>query len=159
MRLLHGADAQEAVKYIQHAAEIAKSSPCYRSQCGSVIVNNGEVIGAGFNSPPKNECLEKCLKDELPENFKSDRTCCVHAEQRAMLDAIKTNPDKIEGSTIYFIRLNRGSIAYAGKPYCTICSKMSLDVGISEFVLWHDEGITSYDAKEYNDLSFQHRPE
>jgi hypothetical protein len=29
-----------------------------------------------------------------------------------------------------------------------------LDVGISEFVLWHEQGITIYDTDEYNNLSF-----
>lgn len=44
----------------------------------------------------------------------------------------------------------------AGKPYCTICSKMALDAGVSEWVLWHDKGITIYDANEYNEISFGH---
>jgi hypothetical protein len=48
-------------------------------------------------------------------------------------------------------------IVKAGKPYCTICSKMALDAGVSEFVLLHDEGIAVYDTDEYNRLSFEHR--
>lgn len=44
----------------------------------------------------------------------------------------------------------------AGKPYCTICSKLALDVGIKEFALWHEEGITIYNTEEYNTLSYQY---
>ena len=32
---------------------------------------------------------------------------------------------------------------------------MALDVGIAEFVLWHEKGVCVYDTKEYNELSFQ----
>ncbi|MBI2668675.1 hypothetical protein HYX14_02425 [Candidatus Woesearchaeota archaeon] len=59
------------------------------------------------------------------------------------------------GSRLYFIRLDeQGNAEHAGEPYCTICSKMSLDAGIAEFVLWHKEGITVYKTKEYNEKSF-----
>ena len=76
----------------------------------------------------------------------TDKTCCVHAEQRAIMDALRNNTNKIMGSTLYFIRLDDTRIfsqigAQAGKPYCTICSKMSLDAGIKKFVLWHKQGI------------------
>lgn len=59
---------------------------------------------------------------------------------------------------ISYVLIILGLILKAGKPYCTICSKMALDVGIAEFVLWHEEGITVYDTKEYNELSFQYVP-
>ena len=140
------------------ASQLALNSSCYRSRCGSVIVKQGEIIGQGYNSPPAHETLDHCLKDELPADFKSDRTCCVHAEQRAIIDALKHHAAKVDGSTLYFIRLNdQGSAEKAGKPYCTICSKMALDSGIAEFVLWHEEGLTAYNTKEYNQLSFGFR--
>lgn len=142
-------------KNMKLAIQEAKKSNCLRKRCGTVIVKNNEVIGKGFNSPPGNKILHKCIKDDLPTNFKSDRTCCVHAEQRAIMDALRHNPNKIEGSTLYFIRIdNNGDMVYSGAPYCTICSKMALDVGIKEFVLWHKKGITIYSTDIYNKLSF-----
>ena len=42
----------------------------------------------------------------------------------------------------------------AGKPYCTVCSRLAIDSGIVEFVLWHESGITAYPTDEYNDLSY-----
>lgn len=156
MRYLSGEDEEKAIKYINEAAQIAMQSNCFYDRCGSVIVKNNEIIGTGFNSPPGNKKLEFCLKDNVPVNFKSDRACCVHAEQRAIMDALKHNSDKIVDSELYFIRLDdNGKPAIAGKPYCTICSKMALDVGIKEFVLWHEKGICVYDIEEYNELSFR----
>ncbi len=156
MKYLSGEEEREALKWINKAANIALQSTCYRSKCGSIIVENDEIIGSGFNSPPQNITLDHCLKEDLPLDFKSDKTCCIHAEQRAIMNALKTNPDKISGSRIYFIRLDdKGNKKTSGQPYCTICSKMALDAGIQEFVLWHDEGICVYNTKEYNELSFK----
>lgn len=146
------------INYMNIAARKAKSSFCGRSRCGSIIVKDYNIIGQGHNSMPGNVC-GTCFKDTLPSNFKSDKTCCIHAEQRAIMDALSKYPKDIIGSTLYFVRINnKGEILKAGKPYCTICSKMVLDVGIAEFVLWHEKGITVYDTKEYNDLSFQYVP-
>ena len=58
---------------------------------------------------------------------------------------------------LFFIRLDENDEPkHSGKPYCSICSKMALDAGIKKFVLWHKEGWTAYDTKEYNDLTFQY---
>ena len=74
------------------------------------------------------------------------------------MDALQHHPEKIKDSRLYFIRLDeQGDKLKAGKPYCTICSKMTLDAGIAEFTLWHEEGICVYGAEEYNGLSFQYQ--
>jgi len=154
MKLLN---ASEEMKWIDAAAEVAVHATCLRAKCGSVIVKDGAVIGSGYNAPPGGKVSQqRCLrKGELKEGFKSDRTCCVHAEQRAIMDALARNPEKLAGSTLYFARVDsEGNSEFSGKPYCTICSKMALDVGIAHFVLFHKEGITAYDTEEYNDLSF-----
>jgi len=87
----------------------------------------------------------------------TDKTCCVHAEQRAIMDALRNHPKEMIGSTLYFIRLYEDwNMSFSGKPYCTICSKMALDVGISEFVLWHKNGIVAYSTEEYNLISYRY---
>lgn len=135
--------------------EVAKNSTCCRSKCGSIILSDEEVIGIGYNSQPCN-VVGECFKDDLDKDFKSDKTCCIHAEQRAIFEALKNHPDKIVGSTLFFIRLDEHDHAKrSGEPYCTICSKMALDVGISKFCLWHAEGWTAYDTDYYNRLSFK----
>lgn len=146
-------------QWIEYAAALAREhSRCGRSKCGSVIVRDGVVIGEGFNSPPGQlESQSRCArKHELKDGFKSDRTCCVHAEQRAVMDALKHRSGFLKGSTLYFVRLDDQNQPQAsGKPYCTICSKMALDAEIGWFVLWHGgDEITAYETEEYNDLSF-----
>lgn len=146
--------------FFNKTIELAKKATCLRSKCGSIIVKDNEIIGQGFNSPPKNlESQRRCknLKDDYHKKI-TDKTCCVHAEQRAIMDALKNNPEKLEGSTLYFARLDENeNFTKAGKPYCTICSKMALDTGIKYFVLWHEEGIKVSDTEEYNNLSYDYK--
>lgn len=158
MKYLSDNEEKQALEYIVKAGEIAKNATCNRSKCGSVIVSLDEIIGTGFNSPPNNnEEQRRCLNSkDLYHKKVTDKTCCVHAEQRAILDAIRKNSHKLAGSRLYFIRLDeKGVPSRAGEPYCTICSKMALDVGIAEFVLWNSKGVCVYNTEEYNILSFQ----
>lgn len=159
MRYLSGNEEKEALEYIAKATEVAQNATCKRSKCGSVIVQLDEVIGSGFNSPPQDiEEQRRCSYSKNSYHEKvTDKTCCVHAEQRAIMDALSKNQDRLSGSRLYFIRLDNSGIPLrAGKPYCTICSKMALDVGIEEFVLLHEDGVCVYDTNEYNTLSFQY---
>lgn len=144
MRYLFGNEEKKAFEYINKTVQVALGSTCQRAKCGSIIVKNNEVIGSGFNSPPQNkEYQRRCsYSKELYPKKVTDKTCCVHAEQRAIIDTLKNNSDKLVGSRLYFIRLDKNDKpSHAGKPYCTHCSKLALDVGISEFVLWHEQGI------------------
>jgi hypothetical protein len=71
----------------------------------------------------------------------------------ALIDA----PDKIIWSKLYFVRIDEnGKPTHASKPYCTICSKMALDAGIREFILWNEKWVCVYDTDEYNTLSFNY---
>jgi deoxycytidylate deaminase len=142
--------------HIAELIETAKKATCTRSKCGSIIINGDDVIGVGYNSQPC-DLMVSCFKDSLAPTFKSDKTCCVHAEQRAIMQALKNHPDKIVGSTLLFVRLDdNGNPKRSGSPYCTICSKMALDAGIKYFTLWHNEGWTAYEANHYNELSFKY---
>ena len=156
MDKLSGQDEEIAKRYFSESAEIAEKSECERKKCGSIIVKNGEVIGRGFNSSPGNK--KRCTNSKKDYDLKvTDKTCCIHAEQRAIMDALKNNQDKLKGASLYFTRVDeQGNIQKSGKPYCTICSKMALDSGVRFFVLWHEEGIVSYETEEYNDLSFEY---
>ncbi len=158
MQFLKGKENEEAKKMMQLAIETAKKSKCLRSKCGSIIVKDNKIIGSGWNSPPKDESIKECFKDSIPKDFKSDRSCCVHAEERAIMNALKNKPAELSGSRLYFIRLDlENNMLFAGEPFCTICSKLALDAGIKEFVLWHKEGICVYNTEEYNKLSFAYR--
>jgi deoxycytidylate deaminase len=164
MILLFGKYEEKAIENINIAAVIAKNSTCERSKCGSIIVQANEVIGIGFNNPPGDLVSQKrclCSKDNYDKKV-TDKTCCIHAEQRAMISALKAYPDKVVGSSLYFVRIKEGIPVPSGNPYCTICSKMALDLGIKEFILWQsivgkDIGVYVYDTEEYNDLSYKYK--
>jgi deoxycytidylate deaminase len=158
MRYLNKQEERECKKFFDEMISVAKNSTCKNSKCGSIIVKNGEIIGRGFNGLPNgDENQRRCFCSKESYNKKvTDKTCCVHAEQRAIINALRKNPDKLTGSRLYFIRLDdNNNPIFAGEPYCTICSKMALDIGISEFVLWKEKGFCVYDTGEYNSLSFE----
>ncbi|MDO8628822.1 MAG: hypothetical protein Q7R56_03635 [Nanoarchaeota archaeon] len=158
MRYLQRKEREQALHYLVLAEQLARQSTCLRKKSAALIVKDDTIHGEGVNSPPARIPLTVCLKDTLPKDFKSDRTCCVHAEERAIVDALQRSPHNIQGSRLYFARINdQGKMITVGQPYCTICSKLALDVGIEEFVLNHDEGIAVYDTLTYNELSFQYR--
>lgn len=144
----------------EKAAEQARLATCRRAKCGSIVVLGGEVVGTGYNSPAGNAEHMCDLEFGQSPKPKSDRTCCMHAEWRAILAAVATGK-KLAGGTLYFTRVDdSGQILRSGEPYCTVCSRFALDVGLAHFALWHDDGIKLYPTDEYNRLSYQfHMPD
>lgn len=158
MEYLSGPEENEAMAWMKKAAEVAEKALCLEAKCGTVIVKNNKVIGEGYNAPPLDtEENRTCDKEFGPGKPKYDQTCCMHAEWRAILDALRSNPEKIKGSKLYFSRVGlNGVIKKSGKSYCTVCSRMALDAGIEKFVLWHEDGICEYTTHEYNQLSYEY---
>ncbi|MDO8569913.1 MAG: deaminase [bacterium] len=154
-----------AERYIKEAKTMAQKATCGRAKCGAIIIKDGKVIGKGFNSPPGNdekECRCEIKKDQYDIKV-TDKTCCMHAEQRAIMDALCNYPDKIKGSKLYFARFYPdGKQRFVGgregknQLYCTICTKIMFDVGIAEFILPHINGISVYTRDEYLDKSFSY---
>lgn len=160
MRYLQNQEKEDAIKWMYEAGKVASKALCLRAKCGTVIVKDGEVIGFGYNAPPLDDNKnQKCLHEyDFSGKPKYDHTCCMHAEWRAILNALKENGEKIKNSKLYFTRVDEaGNILKSGKPFCTVCSRFALDCGVSEFLLWHEEGICSYETREYNDLSYSFR--
>lgn len=156
-RFLEGPEKEQAERWLAEAVEMAKKATCKRARCGSVIVSEDQIIGRGFNSPAGNrEENRRCDDDRSAYSPKvTDRTCCPHAELRAIMDALRENPDKVVGASLYFARLDdKDDLKPSGEPYCTGCSRAALDAGISKFVLQHAEGICSYDTTDYNNRSY-----
>lgn len=157
MRRIAGKELEEIEKFFKMAAEVAAGALCQRAKCGSVIVKDGEVIGRGFNSPPLNDENRRTCdsKWDYAKKPKYDLTCCIHAEWRAVLDASKHNAENLEGSTLYFMRINEnGDFTDAGVPYCTTCSRLTMEAGVKEFALWNDSGADIYLLPEYDQLSY-----
>ena len=141
--------------WMHEAAEVAKQARCLKATCGTVIVKDGRIIGRGYNAPPLDkEENRTCHMDVGRGKPGYDRTCCMHAEWRAILDALRNHSEQVVGAKLYFVRVDEdGNIKKSGKPYCTVCSRMALDVGLSTFALWHEEGIVEYPTDQYDRLS------
>lgn len=152
MRILERSDYG---KQFDEAVREAEKSSCARRRCGSVIADvGGEIVGRGHNSPPGGGPARCHVEKSSYHEKVTDKTCCVHAEQRAVADALSRNPEKMKGSMLFFASVDeRGDPVPAGRPYCTICSKTALDVGIKEFVLFEERGLVSYETDEYDELS------
>jgi deoxycytidylate deaminase len=148
-----------SIEYFEKAAVVAASALCFRAKCGSIIVAlDGNVIGEGYNAPPlEDENQRTCDKVwDITIKPKYDTTCCVHAEWNAILDACKMHPDKISGSTLYFMRIDeKGGFTDSGKPYCTVCSRLALQSGIEYFSLWNG-GEDRFSTKDYNLASYSY---
>lgn len=149
-------------KYFAYAAEAAKRATCTRARCGSVIVSaKGEVIGSGFNAPALGLESQRMCDNSYDVSIKpkSDKTCCVHAEWNAILDASINYGSQILGSTLYFMRVDdNGNWTDAGEPYCTVCSRLALQSGVAVFGLWESKP-RMIDTESYNLLSYDfHNP-
>lgn len=158
MQYLKEQQEKEALQWMNKAGKVAEDALCLKAKCGAIIVKNREIIGEGYNAPPldkkENQMCDKKINHNKP---KYDKTCCMHAEWRAIMDALKRNPKKLEGSKLYFTRIDeKKQLKKSGRPFCTVCSRMALDAGIKKFILWHKEGICEYPTDEYNCLSYEY---
>lgn len=143
--------------YFEAAQAVAQRATCSRAHCGSVIVSaDGQIIGEGYNAPPQGDESQRMCSVALDKTIKqnNDKTCCVHAEWNAIIDALTHHPEKVAGSTLYFMRINEvGEFTEAGDPYCTVCSRLALQSGIATFALWND-GPDLFDTAAYNQKSY-----
>lgn len=146
---------------------VATKSLCLKARCGALIVREDIVVtkrttnelGAGFNGPPQNDLTLRVCHDSRPSEKKprADRTCCCHAEWRAIQSAMLRRGPTIIGSSLYFARgTAKGELLPSGEPYCTVCSRLALDAGIAEWILWHKDGPRRYGAKEYHQRSLEY---
>jgi deoxycytidylate deaminase len=157
MRRVEGEEFLTIKPFFEAAADVARDATCLRAKCGSVIVKDLVVIGTGFNSPALGHEDQRLCSVEMDTTVKPkyDKTCCIHAEWRAVLDACKTNADKLAGSVLYFMRLGEaGEFTDAGTPFCTVCSRLTMEAGVGEFALYNDGGADIYPLDEYNLRSY-----
>lgn len=158
MKRLTGSNLETIKPFFQAAAEVASNATCLRAKCGSVIVKNGEIIGEGYNGPPRGDESRRTCNATWDYSIKPkyDKTCCIHAEWRAVIDACKRNADKIGSSVLYFMRIDDdGNFTDAGDPFCTTCSRFTMEAGVDEFALWNNNGADVYSLPEYDQKSYQ----
>lgn len=157
MKRIIGEGLVAILPYFEAAADNAKQATCNRAHCGSVIVKNNVIIGKGSNGPALGDETARVCEADLDHSIKQkyDTTCCVHAEWRAIIDTCRQNGLEVEGSRLYFMRIDEaGRFTDAGDPYCTTCSRLTMESGVSEFALWNADGADIYSASEYNQMSY-----
>ena len=113
----------------------AQNANCIKGKVGAIIVKDNKIIGKGKNSVPQNTtpctdctCLRK--KYNLKSGEKQELCKAIHAEQNAILNALKNGYD-----------LNN-SCLYITKSPCMICAKLIINLGIKKVVyanLYPDE--------------------
>jgi len=155
MRYLTGKEAKDAEKFIRVAAEEAKKSKCKKSQRGVVIVKNGKIIGRGHNKVTIEMYCDPCIRENIKDNSRVELCSAIHAEQMAIIDALKQGKN-LEGSRMFHIKVKNKKIGFSEDVSCTVCSRIVLESGISEFVLLHRKGFALYGAEEFNKKSFEH---
>lgn len=158
MRRVEGKEFQAIKPFFEKAAGVAADATCLRAKCGSVIVKDTVIIGEGYNSPVQNNEEQRLCEADLATSVKPkyDKTCCIHAEWRAVLDACKTSADRLAGSVLYFMRINdKGEFTDAGDPFCTVCSRLTMEAGVAEFALYNNNGADIYLLAEYNQKSYE----
>ncbi|PIZ31245.1 MAG: hypothetical protein COY40_02605 [Alphaproteobacteria bacterium CG_4_10_14_0_8_um_filter_53_9] len=143
--------------WLEAAAEAARASVCCRRRCGSVLVDvaSGDVLMGAENARPAGAPVH-CDPYALASGFKSDKACCVHAEQRLVMQALREGVDMAACDLVFTSVDAAGERLVSGKPYCTICSKMVLEAGVRGWILDHEDGPIWYEAGEYNALSFRY---
>jgi len=158
MKRLEGTAFAAIRPYFEQAGRVAEAATCQRAKCGAVIVSGDQIIGDGYNSPAGHDEAQRLCNAEMKtaERPKYDKTCCIHAEWRAVLEACKSHPDKLAGSTLYFMRVDEnGAFTDAGEPFCTVCSRLTMEAGVAKFALYNSDGADIYPLDEYNLRSYK----
>ncbi|TAH27260.1 MAG: cytidine deaminase [Cytophagales bacterium] len=88
--------------YMELAVNLAQRSHCIKRKVGAVLTKDTRIISIGYNGPPEgtHNCDEEWPKDGCARDSKGSCSLALHAEQNAILFAVK-NGTSIENSTLY----------------------------------------------------------
>ena len=113
--------------YMDLAVNLARRSHCVKAQVGAVLTKDTRIISLGYNGPPAgtHNCDIEWPGEGCPRDSKGSCSLALHAEQNAILYAMKNNV-ALEGSTLY-ITLSP----------CIACARVIFSIGIKK-VLYKD---------------------
>jgi dCMP deaminase len=108
--------------FMDLATNLAKKSHCVKAQVGAVLTKDTRIISIGYNGPPAgtHNCDIEWPTEGCPRDSKGSCSLALHAEQNAILYAIKNN-SSVEGATLY-ITLSP----------CIACARVIYTVGIKK---------------------------
>ena len=110
--------------YMELAVNLAKRSHCIRRHVGAVLAKDTRIISIGYNGPPAgtHNCDKEWPQEGCPKDSKGSCSLAIHAEQNAILYAVKNNTS-VEGSTLY--------VTLAP---CLSCARIIYSTGISKVI-------------------------
>lgn len=136
------------------AKELANRGTCLRRCYGALVVKEYEtnpiIVGEGYNRAPFgcNICDEcRRIKTDTPHNGGYHLQCSIHAEQVAIMDALKRldpqSPDvpTLADHAIFLYGFNAATKEdlECSTP-CVICAKMIIETGIKDIVTLGQNG-------------------
>lgn len=88
--------------FMELAVNLAKRSHCIKRHVGAVLTKDTRIISIGYNGPPSgtHNCDLEWPEDGCPRDSKGSCSLALHAEQNAILYAVKNKTD-VAGGTLY----------------------------------------------------------
>ena len=88
--------------FMELAVNLARRSHCIKRHVGAVLTKETRIISIGYNGPPSgtHNCDEEWPEAGCPRDSKGSCSLAIHAEQNAILYAVKNKTD-VEGATLY----------------------------------------------------------
>ncbi|MGY6558089.1 MAG: deoxycytidylate deaminase [Nitritalea sp.] len=110
--------------FMELAVNLARRSHCIKKHVGAVLTKDTRIISVGYNGPPAgtHNCDEEFPDTGCARDSKGSCTLAIHAEQNAILYAVKNN-SSVEGSTLY--------VTLAP---CLACARIIFSMGIRKVV-------------------------
>ncbi len=108
--------------FMDLAINLAKKSHCVRAHVGAVLTKDTRIVSIGYNGPPAgtHNCDMEWPNEGCPKDSKGSCSLALHAEQNAILYAIK-NSSSVNGATLY-VTLSP----------CIACARVIYTVGIKK---------------------------
>jgi dCMP deaminase len=108
--------------FMDLAMNLSKKSHCIRAQVGAVLTKDTRIISIGYNGPPAgtHNCDIEWPNEGCPKDSKGSCSLALHAEQNAILYAIK-NSTSVQDATLY-VTLSP----------CIACARVIYTVGIKK---------------------------
>lgn len=131
--------------YMNIAVQTSLRSTCIRRKVGAIIVKDDRILSTGYNGAPSGlpNCCDDCKRcyrsaHNIPSGQMLDMCYAVHAEQNAIMNALKTGEDL------------KGAALYVNTYPCVTCFKLTVQAGIKDvfYIDEYENEFTKQMAKE-----------
>ncbi len=110
--------------FMELAVNLARKSHCIKRKVGAVLTKDTRIISIGYNGPPAgtHNCDQEWPEEGCARDSKGGCSLAIHAEQNAILYAVKNNTS-VEESTLY-VTLSP----------CLACARIIYTAGIKKVI-------------------------